>query len=117
VIREENNWGQYMSTEPLLVDQTEAYLQGMLDHAGITPDTLNPYKTWNTFKDFARIPVVCADDGLLFEVLPYPKDQFSLHFVRQFGLEEDGEYVGMKQLDCRFIYKLDDILARLKKVS
>jgi hypothetical protein len=70
VIREENNWGQYMSTEPLLVDQTEAYLQGMLDHAGITPDTLNPYKTWNTFKDFARIPVVCAYDGLLFEVLP-----------------------------------------------
>jgi hypothetical protein len=56
-----------MNATPLTVDQTESCFKEMLDKAGVdfaAPDVL---KIWKIFKEFAHVPVVCADDGCLFE--------------------------------------------------
>ncbi len=102
---------------PLRVNQTEAYLQTMLDQAGITPDAPDVYRMWSVFKAFARVPVVCQDDGFLFETLPMPEfNSFNLHFLRQFTLYDGDKYDHMEQLNCDFTYPLTDDLSSLQKV-
>ncbi len=113
----------------LSVDQTEEKLLDMLRADGINPAAADPYHTWKVFKHFCHVPVNCADDGILFETHPsqgFAADpnglydaippSFTLHFLRQFSLEENGEYSGMQQLDCRFEYDLTDDLRLVQKV-
>ncbi|WP_169089553.1 hypothetical protein [Paenibacillus sp. PL91] len=56
---------------------------------------------WNTFKTFAKIDVECAESSLLFQCGVYNftgTELFYFEFVRQFTIEEEGEYSLMEQL-------------------
>jgi hypothetical protein len=68
-------------------------------------DATSPMETWPVFKAFTRLPVQCADDGVLFQCGVYDftgQELFCFDFVRQFSIETDGEYDHMEQLHCEF---------------
>ena len=102
-----------MAAGLLTVDQTETYFMDMLSRAGVSEAEPDALKAWETFKQFARVPVECQDDGLLFEVLPTPEeDTFTLDCTRQFTFypEDDDD----DDAEDRFTYPLDDQLQGLK---
>jgi len=79
----------------------------MLTIAGFDSERPDALLAWRVFKEFAAIPVECADDALLFQVGTYSftgQRLFHLDFTRQFTHEEDGEYAGMEQLHCTVYY-------------
>lgn len=111
-----------MAAGLLTVDQAEAYFRDMLSRAGVAEMQPDALKARETFKQFAKVPVECQDDGLLFEVLPKPdEDSFTLHFTRQFSFypdddeENDDAEEAMYQLNCEFTYPLDGQLRGLTK--
>jgi hypothetical protein len=88
----------------------------MLEDAGLVADGAalgegTALQAWETFKQFARLPVEgmsAADhsDGLLFQTGVYDWDdgrgpQFNFSMVRQYCFDdEDGEYDHMEQVEC-----------------
>lgn len=108
-----------MATEgTLTVGQTENDLLRRLERAGIDLKTATVPRVWAVFKDFARVDVAaCPELELLVEWGVYDfylgRDTFQLGFVRQFSMEEDGEYAGMEQLHCVFFFEPTPDLARL----
>ena len=97
--------------------EAEDRLKAMLAVAGFDIKDPNPQIAWNVFKLFTQEPVVCADDGVLFQCgLFLSSGLFYLDFVRQFELEnEDGEYDHMEQLHCEFTCKPNKQLHELGK--
>lgn len=96
------------------VKDAENQLKAML----IDTNADNVLNVWNCFKSFAKIDVECADSSLLFQCGVFNftgADLFYFDFVRQFTIEEDGEYSHMEQLHCEFIYKPVEELRPLKK--
>ena len=97
--------------------ETLATLQSMLRKAGFNAAKPDPALAWRTFKEFALVPVDCASDGLLFETGVFKTTgapQFHFSFTRQFTHDEEGEYSGMEQLGCAFLYAPDHELSQLK---
>jgi len=102
---------KWMATDgTLTVARTEHYLLQQLEHAGINLQTVTVVQLWEAFKDFAHVDVTdCPELELLVEWGVYNfhlgRDTFQLGFVRQFSMEEDGEYAGMEQLHCIFFFE------------
>ena len=80
-------------------------LNEMLKEASVDLKHPNPQKSWEIFKEFARLPVDCASNGLLFECGVYDftgKRMFYFEFVRQFTVEKRGDFDHMEQLNIEF---------------
>lgn len=87
------------------VSEAEARLREMLRDGGFDFANPLPQKAWEVLKRFVREPVNCSEDGVLFECGVYSftgEPLFNFGFVRQFGIEVDGEYEHMEQLHCLF---------------
>jgi hypothetical protein len=101
----------------MLNDEAEQTLNEMLTAAGVDFDQPDPALVWRVFKDFSRIPVDCAEDGILFQCGVYAfsgTEQFHFDFTRQFTIEEDGEYDHMEQLQCTLLAPPTDELRACK---
>ncbi len=108
-----------MNGVTLTVAQTENHLLRLLERAGIDLKTATVPQVWDVFKEFAHIDVIdCPELELLVEWGVYDfhlgRDTFQLGFVRQFSLEEDGEYAGMEQLHCIFFFEPAPELAPIR---
>ncbi|WP_079414266.1 hypothetical protein [Paenibacillus ferrarius] len=93
------------------LQDSEQKLKEMLDD-----NRLDVMNVWNTFKSFANQNVECAESALLFECGIYSftgEERFHFSFVRQFVVEEDGEYSHMEQLHCEFLYEPVEMLKSL----
>lgn len=80
----------------------------MLDAAGFNENRPDPNLAWRVFREFAAVPVIAADDALLFQCGTYDftgREQFHWNLTRQFSLEEEGEYAGMEQLQLTVLYE------------
>lgn len=51
----------------IATSETLATFARMLTIAGFDKERPDPLLAWRVFKDFAEIPVECAEDGLLFQ--------------------------------------------------
>jgi hypothetical protein len=90
----------------------------MLRQRGLSEQQTDALLAWRLFKEFARVPVECWDDALLFQCGVYDftgRDLFHFGFVRQFTFQQDGEYDHMEQLDCSLLFEPDAELQHLKK--
>ena len=78
----------------------------------------DPRLGWTVFKRFAREHVVCADDGLLFQIGVYDftgSELCYLDFVRQFSIESSTEGYGhMEQLHLQFTCEPTDALREIE---
>ncbi|OMF19720.1 hypothetical protein BK133_29765 [Paenibacillus sp. FSL H8-0548] len=96
------------------VKEAENQLKAMIRNIN-ADDILN---IWNTFKTFAKVEVECAESSLLFQCGVYNftgTELFYFDFVRQFTIEEEGEYSHMEQLHCEYTFPPVDELRSLKK--
>ncbi|KAF5043643.1 hypothetical protein SDC9_64220 [bioreactor metagenome] len=88
--------------------KAERVLNEMLIESGFDINNPNPKLAWETFKKFSNVKVDCADDSLLFQCGVYNftgEELFHFEFVRQFSIEEDGEYDHMEQLRLTIYFK------------
>ncbi|MDX2059491.1 MAG: hypothetical protein SFV24_16895 [Gemmatimonadales bacterium] len=82
-----------------------ARFESLLTEHGFDRARPEPRLAWEAFKAFAKVPVACSHDALLFQTGVYSlsgPESFQLDFTRQFELPEDGQYSGMEQLHCTF---------------
>jgi hypothetical protein len=109
-----------MTTESgMRVDEARDRLAQMLTAAGIDPDCATLSEVWPVYQEFARTPVVDQDEvQILAQWGTYNfyigRDTFTFDLTRQFILEEDGEYAGMEQLGCTFLFEPTEELATLR---
>jgi len=99
------------------VNEAKELLIKMLNESTFNFDSPNAKLAWETFKKFLNTKIDCADDGTLFQCGVYRfagEDLFYLEFVRQFSLEEDGEYHHMEKLRFRLDFKSNTELKDLK---
>ena len=90
--------------------------RSMLDRAGVRIEAPDANAVYSVFKDFARQDVEGVVDGVLFETGVYgfgKPETFTIHLVRQFTFEVDGEYDRMEQLQCWIHYEPDAELRSL----
>jgi hypothetical protein len=100
----------------------EQRLKEMLSAAGVDVGAPEPMVTWQVFKQFAALPVedVASEDGdmCLFQWGTYDwgdgrGERFEISFLRQFTIEDDGEYDHMEQLHCTFEFEPTESLRGL----
>ena len=94
-----------------------AHFQALLNASGFDAGHPDALVAWDAFKRFSRESVACADDAMLFEVGTFSftgEPLFHLGMTRQFTHEEDGEHVGMEQLQCTLLYQPTPELSALK---
>ena len=79
----------------------------MLNEAGFNEDHPDALLSWETFKQFAVVPVECEEDDLLFQCGIYGQGEFfEFNFTRQFRfLVESGEYDGLEHLSYTLLYE------------
>jgi hypothetical protein len=80
--------------DKLQIKSASSEMRQMMQSSGMTPQNATPSKTWEVFKRFAKRPVDCEQDGLLFECGTSEfqgKPVFIFDFVRQFEIEKRGE--------------------------
>lgn len=97
--------------------EAEPHYRRMLHEAGFSEQRPDALLAWRVFREFAAVPVECADDALLFQCGVYRltgRERFHFGFVRQFTFEEDGEYDHMEQLDCTILFEPDAELRQLE---
>lgn len=105
----------------LMIASTEALrtLDRMLADAGFDRERPDPRVVLRVFREFAQVPVACAEDLFLFQTGTYDftgPELFAVDFTRQFSHEnEDGEYAGMEQLHCVIYYEPTDELRALTR--
>jgi hypothetical protein len=76
----------------------------------------DPGHVWDVFKQFVRIPVEGAEDGVLYQTGLYgfgKPPTFQIGLVRQFSFFEGGEYDRMEQLQCDLHFQPDEDLRAL----
>ncbi len=97
-------------------------LKQMLGEAGADPASPEPGLTWDVFTRFAQMAVdgVASADGdmCLFQWGTHDwhdgrGELFEIDFLRQFMIEEDGEYDHMEQLHCTFRFSPTEELRSL----
>jgi hypothetical protein len=97
--------------------EAEEVLNEMLSESDFDVESPNPRLAWEIFKKFSNIKVDCADNSLLFQCGVYDftgEDLFHFEFVRQFSLEEDGEYDHLEQLRLTIYFKPNTELKELE---
>jgi hypothetical protein len=102
--------------------EAEQTLKEMLGAAGVDVGAPEPMVTWRVFRQFAELPVedVASEDGdmCLFQWGTYDwgggrGERFEINFLRQFTIEDDGEYDHMEQLHCTFEFEPTEALRGL----
>ncbi|KGK81027.1 hypothetical protein [Clostridium sp. HMP27] len=99
------------------VYEAEGVLSEMLSESGFDINNPNPKLAWETFKKFSKVKIDCADDSLLFQCGVYEftgKELFHFEFVRQFSIEEGGEYDHIEQLMLTIYFKPNAELKELE---
>lgn len=101
----------------ITLDQTEDLLKKQYEQLCSSKE-IEIIDVWNLFKDYCGINVLCNDEALLFQCGVFNftgEDLFYVDFVRQFIVEEDGEYSYMEQLHCELTFKPSGSLQNLEK--
>ena len=100
------------------VSQAKSKFLKIMSESGVEESVPNPHLIWESFKEFARLPVDYSDDALLFQVGCYRftgELLFYLDFVRQFRVEDaQGDYHHMEQLHVEFTHHPDHVLETIK---
>lgn len=94
------------------------FFEEMLIKAGFDFEHPDLKTAWNVFKEFLKIKVDCVEDCCYFECGVGDFTGQSLFYwdlVRQFDLEEDGEYDHTEQLHIEARFKLDSCLERIEE--
>ncbi len=109
-----------MEQEPLTVAQALTGFRKALRAVDLAIEAATVSDVWAVFKTFARRPVAyCPAVQLLFQWGTYDlvteRAMFNVSMVRQFEIiEDDGDYGGMHQLDCRFLFEPSDDVAEMQ---
>lgn len=106
------------------LDEVKQRFVELLRGAGGDPDRLTPTPAWEAFKAFAQEPIEGLEpaddvDRLLFEVTRSRRTDegpptIHIDIERQYTMESDGEYEGMRHLLCAFKYALPDSNASVR---
>jgi hypothetical protein len=89
-------------------EETEDGLRAALSAAGFNSASPEPLIAWQAFRAFAAVPVAAASDDFLFQCGVYDftgVPRFHWNLTRQFTHDENGEYVGMEQLQLTILYE------------
>lgn len=102
--------------------EAEQTLKEMLGAAGVDVGAPEPMGAWRVFREFAELPVedVASEDGdmVLFQWGTHDwgdgrGERFEIDFLRQFTIEDAGEYDHMEQLHCTFEFEPTEALRDL----
>ncbi|UZE97211.1 hypothetical protein [Alkalimarinus alittae] len=99
------------------VEKSIEKLNELLVEHGFSVKKPLPLVAFGAFKEFCSLPVECMEDDVLlqFGVFDFTGESlFYLDFVRQFCIEENGEYSHMEQLHVEFTCKPAVMLANLE---
>jgi hypothetical protein len=109
------------------IDRVERRFVELLQAAGGDAEALAPRPAWEAFKAFAGETIDGLDpagdvDRLLCEAGPTRygpagRPAIQVDIERQYTLEADGEYEGMKHLLCSFTYPLAEQFAGTRGVQ
>jgi hypothetical protein len=100
----------------MIVKQAEARLNKLLIREGMDITCPNPITALKAFREFAKETVDCAEDLFMFQCGVFSltgETLFHLVFVRQFTIEEEGEYDQLAQLYIEFTCKPNESLTAL----
>jgi hypothetical protein len=85
------------------VSDAKSHFEAMLRKAGVNFEKTDILECWNAFKQFAKLPVACQGDRLLFECsVSEEHNRLYFHFMRQFIVNEKGEYDHLEFLNVSF---------------
>ena len=87
--------------------EAEAYLETMLERAGLDPDHLDLWEAWKVFKEFVKAPVAADGEGVCFFAWQDEGEEgrrVHLQILRQFTAIEGEESVPIRNAGLGLIY-------------